>query len=131
MLKKNFKKIKTNEIYKNVCSIKHYLEIFKIQLLFPNFFPYFTCPFWIFFNVYLFLRERDGVSRGGAEKEGDTESEAGFRLGAVSAEPNAGLEPTDGEIMTWAKVGCSTDWAAQLPLYMTILLYLGVVPRFF
>ena len=34
-------------------------------------------------NVYLFLRE----SRGGAEREGDTESEAGPRLRAVSTEP--------------------------------------------
>ena len=39
-------------------------------------------PFNFFFNVCLFLREREtqSVSRGGAEKEGDTESEAGSRL---------------------------------------------------
>ena len=35
-----------------------------------------------------------------AETEGDTESEAGSRLGAVSPEPDAGLELTNGEIMT-------------------------------
>ena len=40
------------------------------------------------------------MSRGGAEREGDTESEAGFRLRAVSTEPAAGLEPTGCEIMT-------------------------------
>ena len=38
----------------------------------------------ILFNVYLFLRERErerqSVSRGGAEREGDTGSEAGSRL---------------------------------------------------
>ena len=33
-----------------------------------------------FFNVYLFLRERQSASRGGAETEGDKESEAGSRL---------------------------------------------------
>ena len=35
-----------------------------------------------FFNVYLFLRERNtlDVTRGEAEREGDTESEAGSRL---------------------------------------------------
>ena len=64
-----------------------------------------------FFNVYLYLREREGqsASRGGAETEGDTESEAGSRLRAVSTEPDAGLEPTDREIMTGAEVGSSTD----------------------
>ena len=40
------------------------------------------------------------MNRGGAEREGDTESEAGCRLLAVSPEPDAGLELTDGEIMT-------------------------------
>ena len=40
------------------------------------------------------------MSRGRAEREGDTESEAGSRLWAVSTEPYAGLELTDCEIMT-------------------------------
>ena len=40
------------------------------------------------------------MSRGGAEREGDTESEAGSRLGAVSTELHMGLELTDCEIMT-------------------------------
>ena len=40
------------------------------------------------------------MSGGGAEREGDTESEAGSRLWAVSTEPDAGLELTDHEIMT-------------------------------
>ena len=40
------------------------------------------------------------MSRGGAQREGDTESEAGARLRAVSTEPDAGLELTDCEIMT-------------------------------
>ena len=37
---------------------------------------------------------------GEAEKEGDTEPEAGSRLQAVSTEPNAGLKLKDPEIMT-------------------------------
>ena len=39
---------------------------------------------------------------GGAEREreGDTESEAGSRLRAVSTEPNAGLKLTNPEIIT-------------------------------
>ena len=53
---------------------------------------------------------------GGAEREGDTESEAGSRLWAISPEPDAGLELKDHEIMTWAEVGHLTDWATQAPL---------------
>ena len=53
-----------------------------------------------FLNAYLFLRERQSESRGGAEREGDTESEAGSRLRAVSTEPDAGLKLTNHEIMT-------------------------------
>ena len=51
------------------------------------------------------------MSRGGTERgrEGDTESEAGSRLRAVSTEPDAGLEPTKCEIVTWAEVGRPTD----------------------
>ena len=40
------------------------------------------------------------MSWGGADREGDTESEAGSRLLAVSTEPDAGLELTNREIMT-------------------------------
>ena len=40
------------------------------------------------------------MNGGGAEREGDTESEAGSRLQAVSTEPEVGLELTDHEIMT-------------------------------
>ena len=40
------------------------------------------------------------MSRGGAESEGDTESEAASRLRAVSTEPDAGLELTDREMVT-------------------------------
>ena len=44
------------------------------------------------------------MNGGGAEREGDTESEADSRLWAISTEPDAGLELTDCEIMTWAEV---------------------------
>ena len=44
-------------------------------------------------------RERHSASRGGAEREGDMESETGPRLPAVGTEPNAGLEPTNHEIV--------------------------------
>ena len=55
-----------------------------------------------FFCAFIFEREkeRQSVSGGGAEKGGDTESEAGSRLRAVSTEPDVGLEPTSLEVMT-------------------------------
>ena len=40
------------------------------------------------------------MNRGGAEREGDTESEGGSRLRAVSTEPDAGLELVNQEIMS-------------------------------
>ena len=49
------------------------------------------------------------MNGGGAEREGDTESEAGSRPRAISPEPDAGLELADCEIVTRAEVGHSTD----------------------
>ena len=69
--------------------------------------------------IYFWDRERQSMSGGGAEREGDTESEAGSGLWAVRTEPDAGLEPTDREIMTWAEAGRLTDWATQAPLIIT------------
>ena len=50
--------------------------------------------FLFFLNVYLLWRDREtqSISRGGVERGGDTESEAGSRLRAVSTEPDAGLK---------------------------------------
>ena len=70
-----------------------------------------------FFNVYVWDRGRQSMSGGGAEREGDTESETASRLWAVSTEPDAGLEPTNREIVIWAEVRCLTNWATQAPLH--------------
>ena len=40
------------------------------------------------------------MSRGGTERQGDTEYEAGSRLPAVSTEPDVGLELRNHEVMT-------------------------------
>ena len=58
-----------------------------------------------FFSVFIYFwdRERQSMNGGGAEREGDTESETGSRLWAISPEPDAGLELTDREIVTWLK----------------------------
>ena len=68
----------------------------------------------------MFLRdtERQSVSGGGAERKGDTESEAGSRLRAISTEPYVGLEPTNREIMTRAK---SDAQLTETPRYPKIL----------
>ena len=71
--------------------------------------------------IYVWDRERQSMSRRGVEREGDPESEAGSRLWAVGTEPDAGLKLTSCEIMTWAEVGHSTDWATQAPLSLFIL----------
>ena len=55
------------------------------------------------------------MNGGVSEREGDTESETGSRLWAVSTEPDTGLELTYREMVTWAEVGRLTDWATQAP----------------
>ena len=45
---------------------------------------------------------------GEGQRERETESEAGCRLWDVSTDPDTGLELTNREIMTWAKVECLT-----------------------
>ena len=50
--------------------------------------------------MFIYFREKESTGRGKAEGEVDTESEAGSRLGAVSTEPDAGLELTYCKIMT-------------------------------
>ena len=62
--------------------------------------------YFIFLSLFIFEREREReregprVSREGAEREGDTGSEAGFRFGAVTTKPDTGLELTNCEILT-------------------------------
>ena len=68
-------------------------------LLSGNFFFNFFSKFFIYF----WDRERQSMNGGGAEREGDTESETGSRLRAISPEPDAGLELPDREIVTWLK----------------------------
>ena len=55
--------------------------------------------FFFFFSLFHYF-EVGRASGGGAEREGDTESEAGPRLPAVSADPHAGLRFTNHEFMT-------------------------------
>ena len=86
-------------------------------LAYLNFFKIF---FSSTFFIYFWDRERQSMHGGGAETEGDTKSEAGSMIWAISTEPDAGLELMDHEIVTWAKVGRLTDWATQAPLFYFI-----------
>ena len=61
------------------------------------------------------------MSRGGAERGGDRESEAGYKLWAVSTEPDVGPELTNHEIMSCAEVRRLTDWATQVPQDLEII----------
>ena len=88
--------------------------------------------FWLWVNfifficlmfIYFWERERNSMSRVGAEREGGTKLEAGYRLWAVRTQPQVGLEPTNREIKTWAKVRHLTDWATQVSLSESILKY--------
>ena len=77
-----------------------------------------------FFNVYLFIlieRERERMSRGGAERQGEKEFQAGSTLPA-STEPEVGLELTDHEIMTWAKIKSRTLNQLSHPGARTIII---------
>ena len=49
--------------------------------------------------MFIFERERVSMSRRGAEREGDR-IQSRLQAPTVSTEPNAGLEPTEREIMT-------------------------------
>ena len=70
--------------------------------------------------IYFFEREWETEREWGRDRkrEGATESEAGSRRHAVNTQPNTGLEPTNHEIMTWAKVGRLINWATQAHLIL-------------
>ena len=61
------------------------------------------------------------MNGGGAEREGDTESEAGSRLRAISPEPDAGLELTDLEIVTWLKSDAQPTAPPRRPFFLIFI----------
>ena len=113
---------KTNHevLWQSVCLTLNYLVLglaitrnhstFSILFL-----PYYYC------NVHLFLRETE--LKHGRGREGDTVSKTGSSLRAVSTEPDAGLELTNLEIMTWAEVRHLTEWATQVPLLFLMFVF--------
>ena len=73
----------------------------------PGWLNWLSIWLFFFFNVYLFLRDRESTSRGEAQRGGQR---------IQSRLPNMGLKFTNHEIMNWAKVGQSIDWITQVPL---------------
>ena len=74
--------------------------------------------------MFIFERERDREWMEEGQREIQNPRQApGSELAAQ--EPNAGLEPTDQEIMIWAKIGHLTDWSTQVPLLGFILFFLN------
>ena len=63
----------------------------------------FSVNFFFSTFIYFWDRERQSMNGGGAEREGNTESETGSRHRALSPEPDAGLELPDREIVTLLK----------------------------
>ena len=76
--------------------------------------------------IYFWQRQRQSVSRGGAEREGDTESKAASRLWAVSCQHRA----MSCEIMTWAEVRM-LKWLSHpgVPTIITFMYYKISVER--
>ena len=79
--------------------------------------------YFLIFLMFIYFWERDththNTSGRGAERERERRRgrhRIQSRLWAVSTRPDAGLELTKCEIMTWAEVGHLTDWATQAPV---------------
>ena len=92
------------------------LYFLRIHFLSP--YPYICLHYVVFiFFAYLFILrdiyfERQHKWGRGRERG---RQRIPSRLHTASIEPNMGLEPTNGEILTWAEVGPLTDWAIQAP----------------
>ena len=69
-------------------------------------------PSLALFYFFKLIFERE-ITSGGGTQRGGQKSRSG--LCTESSKPDAGLELTNLEIMTWAKVGRSANWATQVP----------------
>ena len=74
--------------------------------------------------MFVHFRESESAHGEGEDRGGQSIPSG---LCTDSSEPDVGLELTSCEIMTWAEVGCLTDWAIQMPLYITILIEVEIL----
>ena len=109
-------------ILQDIFALKH-----KSNAAWINIFLEQRCPqcdhdhcflFFLFFNVFIYFWENETQSEQGRCRERNRERETqnpkqGSRLRAVNTEPDVEFQRTNREIMTWAQVRCSTDWATS------------------
>ena len=88
-----------------------YQLFFLLLLLRCSNFLYFT---YLLIYTYFWERERESALEWGKGRERKGER-IWSRLYADSREPDVGLELMNSEIMTWAEVGCLTNWATLVP----------------
>ena len=69
-------------------------------------------------HLFIFERQTEHEWGRGREREGDTESEAGSRLRAVSTEPDMGLELMGREIMTFLPSSAPFSFFLAIPLIL-------------
>ena len=96
-----------------------FLQLLKLSVSKGELLIFLSAHLFSFLNfllTFIYYWETQSVSRGRVERGGDTESEVGSRLQAVSTEPDAELELPNYKIMTWAEVRRLTDWATQVLL---------------
>ena len=81
----------------------------------------------LFFLTFIHFWETDGVWAGKGQRERERQNPKQAPGSELSAQPDAGLELTNREIMTRAEVGRSTDGATQVPLSCMGLITLMVL----
>ena len=80
----------------------------------------------MFFSC-LFLRQRQSMSGGGAERERETQNRKEAPVSELSAQSPMRDSNSQTEIMIWAEVGRSTDWATQAPQEFAFLTHSQVM----
>ena len=70
-----------------------------------------SIPFFFFLSLFVYF-ERDGDSVSGGGVEEGARERIPSRLCSASGEPDAGLEPRNREVMTWA--GTKSRWLGRL-----------------
>ena len=106
-------------LFRIQCKCQLRVILYKNRVLSPGHLLFYLILFYFLIFLMFNCFWKSG-SRRGSEREGVTESKAGSGFWAVSTEPDARLEPTSHEIMTWAEVRCLTSWATQVPLILNI-----------